>query len=93
MTKKIVVYERGFSPSERNNHDRMYTTLCDGMPTLRGCGESIQTSMPYKNPGLKKSGWLITWGWDGGKDDKSYLCAFCPRCAEIVQAHDADDVV
>lgn len=90
MSSKLVVYERGFSPSERNSHNRMFTTLCDGMPTLRGCGESIVTSVPFGRPGTKKSGWLITWGYDGEKDDKSYLCAFCPSCAEIVRKHDEE---
>lgn len=86
MSKKIIVVERGFSPSEPNPHGKLpWVTVCDGMPRLMGCGQEIETSVPYKRPGKKKSGWLITYGYDGDKDDKSYLCAFCPSCAVIVE--------
>lgn len=87
MGKKIIVVERGFSPSERSGLGAKlpWTTRCDGMPTQMGCGGEIETTVPYKRPGLKSSGWLITYGSDGGKDDKSFLCAFCPRCAVVVQ--------
>lgn len=78
--------ERGFTPSFKVVGSKLpWTTLCDGMPRLTGCGNEIETSVPYKRPGLKSSGWLITYGHDGYKDDKTFLCAFCPECAVIVQ--------
>jgi hypothetical protein len=82
---KIVTWERGFSPSEKLTGSNMWHTICDGMPTQMGCGNQIETSVPFKRPGKKSSGWLITWGSDGTKDDKSYLCAFCPECAPTVE--------
>ena len=64
-----------------------WTTRCDGMPTMLGCGEEIETSVPYSRPSekLKPSGWLICYGkdWDGTSDRKIVL-AFCPSCAEHV---------
>lgn len=83
---RLEAVERGYSPSFKVVGSKLpWTTLCDGMPRLMGCGAEIETTVPYTVPGKKKSGWLITYGHDGEKDDKSFLCAFCPSCAVIVE--------
>ena len=72
----------------------IYQTFCAGMPSPDGCGEHIATFDPATQPGPWDVGlsngktWLVTYGWDGEGDDKSYVLAFCPACAEVVKAQE-----
>lgn len=84
---RFEAVERKFSPSDPNPHGKLpWVTICDGMPTMRGCWNEIETTRPYKRPGKKASGWELMYGLnDDGTEDKTYLLAFCPSCAEIVR--------
>lgn len=84
MTLRLATAEPNESPSEQLAGG--WFTPCWGMPTLAGCPNEIQTIVPYVRPGLKKSGWLLTYAWDDveKQDDKSMLLAFCPECAQVV---------
>ena len=72
-------------------HDRMWETNCDGMPTLAGCSGQITHSRPYTrfNMQRKPSGWLLCYGRDeNGKPDRKLVLAFCPSCADVVEAQE-----
>ena len=72
------------SPSDKVGNE--WWTVCDGMPTMMGCGAQIWTTVPYTRTGTKKSGWFITEALDNNnKPDPKYLLAFCPSCAVIVK--------
>jgi len=58
---------------------------CDGMPTMRGCGEETIVSRKYLRTGLKSTGWLVCNGQnDDGSDDLEVALVFCPSCTLIV---------
>lgn len=70
---------------------------CDGMPTLRGCGEELIVSRRLARVGKKKSGWLVCYGLEPNtpsapisdrsqwREDHDVVLTFCPSCAEVVE--------
>lgn len=70
---------------------------CDGMPTLRGCGEEIVVTRRLVRVGEKKSGWLVCYGTtdgpgdDGKGHDLDVVLTFCPSCAAVVKRKPATD--
>lgn len=59
--------------------------VCDGLPTLMGCGDEIIVTRQYKRTGIKSSGWLVCNGIDEhGKDEPEIGLTFCPSCALVV---------
>lgn len=96
------VYEKA---TEENPHrfgvnasrnDQMWETHCDGVPTLAGCSELITHSVPYTRFTLRRkpSGWLICYGKDEcGKPDRKIVLAFCPTCADIVEAQERNPTI
>lgn len=62
-----------------------WTTRCDGWSTPVGCPNEIETTVPLTRVGTKSTGWYLCYGQDeNGKDDKEFLLAFCPTCAQEV---------
>jgi len=63
------------------------TYICDGMPTMRGCGEEITPTRPFVYPHRpRKSGWLTVPSLDANEEpDLGLLLHFCPQCAVIVR--------
>lgn len=82
-----------FGLNSRRNPSRsgpgMWETTCDGIPTLMGCGNYIEHSVPFVKASRKRkpSGWLIIHGRDDDDigDDKRIVLAFCPKCADVVE--------
>lgn len=73
-------------------HFGYWYTNCDGMPTPMGCGSVAQHPRPYVKfgPKRKQSGWLLIHGADDdGKPDRRTVLAFCPSCADVVEAQEA----
>ena len=70
---------------------------CDGMPTMRGCGDEVVVSRRYARVGQKSTGWLVTYGQcfpdETGDDkhghDRDVVLTFCPSCAAVVKEQDA----
>lgn len=70
---------------------------CDGMPSLRGCGEELIVTRRLARVGTKSSGWLVCYGLEPNTpdapvddlsrwhDDHDVVLTFCPRCAEVVK--------
>jgi hypothetical protein len=75
-----------------------YEYVCDGMPTMRGCGERVTVPRRWTKVGEKKSGWLVMYGQcfpdepsdDGNGHDLDVVLTFCPECAAVVKRQDAD---
>lgn len=78
--------------------DGGYEYVCDGMPSLMGCGSRVTVSRKWSKVGVKKSGWLVTYGQcfpDEIADDKhgndlDVVLTFCPSCAAVVKQQAAD---
>ena len=69
--------------------DKTHRYICDGMPTLMGCGEEIEITRPYISGGwkIKSTGWLVIWPEEDDTDrDPNTLLHFCPSCALVVVA-------
>lgn len=69
---------------------------CDGMPTLRGCGEELIVTRRLARVGKKSTGWLVCYGRDdagpgddGKGNDLDVVLTFCPSCAAVVEQQDA----
>lgn len=67
----------------------MVETQCDGMPSMRGCGETILLRRAFTKPGKKGSGWYVTWSLDDHNKPIEPLLHFCPSCAVTVQRQEA----
>ncbi len=87
---------RGFeSIGEKTDGGWLY--ICDGMPTLMGCGQQTVITRRFTHVGTKPSGWLVTYGKcfpDETADDKhgndlDVVLTYCPSCAAIVREQDA----
>lgn len=69
---------------------------CDGMPTMRGCGDEAIVPRRFKRVGEKSTGWLVTYGRDdpdepgddGKGNDLDVVLTFCPDCAAVVKEQD-----
>ena len=63
---------------------------CDGMPSMFGCGEDVVITRRFARPGMKSTGWLVTFGVDDdGTDDLDVVLTFCPSCAKVVKEQEA----
>lgn len=66
-----------------------YEYVCDGMPTMMGCGSRVTVQRKWTTVGKKKDGWIVEYGLDGPSDapfeeytdiDEDVVLVFCPRC-------------
>jgi len=77
-----------------------YQYICDGMPTLMGCGQIVTVPRRWTRVGYKKSGWLVIYGLepkpefgnrahfdepDQWQPDPDTVLTFCSRCAAVVK--------
>lgn len=64
-----------------------YLYYCDGMPSLRGCGQEVVVSRRFARVGKKSTGWLVCYGIDfDGTEDLDVVLTFCPGCTAVVEA-------
>ena len=91
---------KGFDVAERVHGGYRY--ICDGMPSMMGCGVDVIVPRKWTRTGEKKSGWLVVYGLEPKpgtpgrfdnpeewEEDHDVVLTFCPRCAAIVRDQDA----
>ena len=65
---------------------------CDGMPTMRGCGQEVTVSRRFSRVGKKSTGWLVCYGQDfDGTLDTDVVLTFCPSCAATLSGGVPED--
>lgn len=82
-----------------------YEYRCDGMPTMLGCVASLVITRRLSRPGEKRSGWLVIFGLEpkpgtpgrfdtpaDWTEDPDVVLTFCPTCAVVVRAQEAERV-
>lgn len=88
---------RGFENIARKA-ERGWYYVCDGMPTMMGCGATVTVMRRWSRVGVKSSGWLVCYGLEpkpgteGRFDDPSQwepdedvVLTFCPSCRLVVE--------
>jgi hypothetical protein len=90
---------RGFENAGAVEHipGEGYEYVCDGMPTMMGCGSRIIVRRKWTTVGKKKDGWTVMFGLDsidGSKpmddpsnqvEDEDVVLVFCPRCTATMK--------
>ena len=86
MTNQIQVSDgHDFSDIATRVHGG-YMYMCDGMPSLAGCGNDVVVPRMWSKTGTKSSGWLVIHAEDpDGTQHDDIVLTFCPSCAAVVR--------